>query len=308
MPELPEAETIARGLHPILTGRVIREVEVVHRDLLVQAPTDFALALRDRVIAGVGRRGKNVLLHLADGPTSPRSGARPRPSTHGSGSPHRPGPAGTVVVNLGMTGRLEPDPEGTPSYLGVRFHLDRGSLVYRDVRRFGELVHRPPPDFRRWSARLGPEPLSRSFTARRLGEAITRSRSPVRSWLLDQRRVAGVGNIYAVEALHRAGIHPARPGASLSPKSVRRLHRGLRSVLRSAIRNGGTTLRDYRAADGSLGNHGPDLRVYGRAGLPCTTCGTPVQRIVFGNRSAFLCPTCQPAPAEGSPATPRAAS
>ena len=289
MPELPEAETIARGLRPLLEGRTFEGVEVIHPDLLRQSPEAFAAALVGRRIHAVGRRGKNVVLHLVQWHERV-TGSEPSPPAAGEESTT----AGALVVHLGMTGRLDPDPGPSPGHLGVRFLLDGAILAYRDVRRFGELIHREPAEYLRWSSELGPEPLAPRFTARWLEAALTRSRSPVRSWLLDQRRIAGIGNIYALEALHRARIHPARPGRSLAPKEVRRLHRGLRAVLREAIHGGGTTIRDYRAADGSTGGHARALRVYGREGLPCPRCRMAVERAVFGNRSAFFCPRCQP--------------
>ena len=202
-----------------------------------------------------------------------------------------------VLINLGMTGRLmlssptEPSPGTHPA---VRFFLKGGgSLVFDDVRRFG-VVERLTED--EWEARsnsLGPEPLSRSFTAQALGQGVSASRSPIRSWLLDQRRVAGVGNIYANEALYRAGIDPRRPARSLITEEVTALHRELRWVLRSAIRARGTTLRDYRDSSGEEGGFGPDLEVYGRDGELCSRCNGPIRRTVFGNRSAFICSICQ---------------
>ncbi len=236
-------------------------------------------------MAGVGRRGKNVVLELSGG--------------------------AALVVNLGMTGRLLFAPageRGTATHPGVTFRLVGGDrLVYDDVRRFGELRWLTSEEWARWSDRLGPEPLGSAFTRARLGRDLAASRSPVRSWLLDQRRVAGVGNIYANEALHLAGIHPATPARDVSPDGVGALHRALRRVLRSAIRARGTTLRDYRDALGGEGSFGPRLVVYGRDGQPCTRCGAGVERMVISNRSAFYCPSCQPPPETG-PTTVRTGS
>ncbi|RMH18948.1 MAG: hypothetical protein D6701_05565, partial [Gemmatimonadetes bacterium] len=176
----------------------------------------------------------------------------------------------------------------------VWFPLDPpGVLVFDDVRRFGtvELL-----DGSAWAARtgaLGPEPLEPRFRGDDLARALARSRAPVRSWLLDQRRIAGVGNIYANEALFRARVDPRRPAASLTRAEALALHRALRRVLREAIERRGTTLRDYRDASGEPGGNAPRLRVYGRDGRPCTRCKTPVERVVFSGRSAFLCPACQ---------------
>lgn len=270
MPELPEAETIAAGLREAVVGATVEDIEVLHADVLREPADAFRERVAGRRIAGVGRRGKNVVLELVGG--------------------------GVVLVNLGMTGRLLPDGGGA-THPALRFALDDGrTLTYDDVRRFGCVEALDPAAWRERSAALGPEPLAPRFTAARLAEGLARSRSPVRSWLLDQRRIAGVGNIYANEALHRARVHPARPADSLDADEAAALHRGLRRVLREAIRARGTTLRDYRTAEGGRGGYAVRLRVYGRDGEPCPRCKTPVERLVFGNRSAFLCPRCQPAP------------
>ena len=175
------------------------------------------------------------------------------------------------------------------------FHFESGgSLVYDDVRRFGRLRALDSSGWRRWSRTLGPEPLAPSFTAERLAAAL-QSDAPIRTRLLDQKRVAGVGNIYAVEALWGARVHPARRSRTLTEVEVAALHRWLRRVLRQAIRARGTTLRDYRTAEGGTGGYGPTLKAYGREGDPCSRCRTPIERLVFGGRSAFLCPRCQPA-------------
>jgi formamidopyrimidine-DNA glycosylase len=224
------------------------------------------------LLESVDRRGKNLVFLLSD---------RAR-----------------LVVNLGMTGRLligGGDGGPAPSHPGVRLDLAGPlTLWYDDSRRFGRLEAMDSRAFAGWTRRLGPEPLSRAFTARALHAGLARSRSPLRSWLLDQRRVAGVGNIYALEALFLAGLHPRSPANTVDPRGAARLHRGLRKVLRQAIRHRGTTLRDYRDALGSSGDHAPLLAVYGKEGEPCPRCGAAVERIVFSNRSAFLCPSCQP--------------
>ena len=276
MPELPEAETIARGLAGVLSGRTIRAVTVLREDVVDGSPARFRQVLADRRVSGVGRRGKNVVLTLDD--------------------------ASRVVVNLGMTGRLVPGPGSGPApgstHPAVLFHLEGGgSLAYDDVRRFGRLRHLSAAEWTRWSRGLGPEPLSRSFTGRRLAGILSRSRSPVRSLLLDQRRIAGVGNIYAVEALWFARIHPRTPAAAVGAGGATRLHRSLRRVLRAAVEAGGTTLRNYRAPDGNEGLFRRRLAAYGRAGHPCLRCRAAIERIVFGGRSAFCCPRCQPVPA-----------
>lgn len=272
MPELPEAETIVRGLRPRIVGRTIARVRVVHADVLRAPATELLPCVEGREVMAVERRGKNVVLVL--------SGNR------------------RLVVNLGMTGRLSTEEGGAEvGHPAVVFDFaDGGGLVFDDTRRFGTVECMDPAEWNVFDARLGIEPLSRRFTARKLHELLSGSRSPLRSWLLDQGRVAGVGNIYAVESLWRARLHPRRPARSLDLSEARRLHRALRRVLRSAVEAGGTTIRDYRDAGGGRGAFGGRLAAYGREGEPCLRCSTSVERLVFGNRSAFLCPRCQPAP------------
>lgn len=270
MPELPEAETIVRGLRPNLEGAVIESARVLRPDILRTSPTRFRKQVTGRSVRAVGRRGKNIVIELA--------------------------PPAVLVVNLGMTGRLVMLPSASPStHPAIRFKLDRGRvMVYDDVRRFGAVELLSPAEWQDRSASLGPEPLDSAFTGQDMSQRLKASRSPVRSWLLDQRRVAGVGNIYANEALWRARIHPARPANSLTLEEGSALHRAVRKVLRSAIENGGTTLRNYRDASGEPGKNAPRLIVYGRVGEPCVRCRGLIEKIVFGNRSAFLCPECQP--------------
>jgi formamidopyrimidine-DNA glycosylase len=274
MPELPEAETIVRGLRPVLIGRTISEAGVLHADVLREPPDRFADKVKGRAIVDVGRRGKNVVFRLADDRV--------------------------LAVNLGMTGRLLPTAVLDPAVAGyrhpaVRFALDDGeSLIFDDTRRFGTVECLASEEWRARSERMGPEPLEPGYQGAELWRALRASRAPVRSWLLDQRNIAGVGNIYANEALFLAGIHPRRPARSVVREEAEALHRGIRQVLQRAIDAGGTTLRDYRTAYGEEGGFAPRLLVYGRDGEPCTRCRTEVRRIVFGGRSAFYCSECQP--------------
>jgi formamidopyrimidine-DNA glycosylase len=260
------------GTNTVLPHRTIESIEVLRDDLLRERAADFAEALQGSRIRGVRRRGKNVVVSMSQGQV--------------------------LVVNLGMTGRLlfAPNEEGAtvPYHLGVRFHLGpSGVLYYADVRRFGRLLRYSASEWARESARLGPEPLDGTLAAPCLHQALARSRSPIRSWLLDQTRIAGIGNIYACEALFRASLHPQRAAETITAEEARRLMAGIRSVLLEAIEARGTTLRDYRTANGDQGGFGPALEIYGRENLPCFRCNTPVRRIVFGNRSAFFCPKCQ---------------
>ncbi|MFW5904682.1 MAG: bifunctional DNA-formamidopyrimidine glycosylase/DNA-(apurinic or apyrimidinic site) lyase [bacterium] len=310
MPELPEAETIARGLRPSLAGRTLRALEVVHEDVLPQGTETVRAAIRGRRIDEVGRRGKNLVLLLADA-----AGAE------GSVSNDT-----VLLINLGMTGRLvvlparpesgapssasdsppaappsgEEEPPDRPTHPALRFLLDDGAtLVYDDIRRFGRVEALDGDEWRERSRALGPEPLDPALEPGDLADRLGSSRSPIRNVLLDQSRIAGVGNIYANEALHRATIHPRRPADSLEKEDFGRLLAALRDLLAAAIGAGGTTIRDYRDASGRPGRYSRQLQVYDREGHACGRCGESIERIIFGNRSAFLCPRCQPAGPEG---------
>lgn len=274
MPELPEAETIVRGLRATVVGETIARTEVLKPDILRESKRTFSTKVRGRSIEAVDRRAKNVLIRLS----SDR----------------------VIAVNLGMTGRLLPFPRPPrgrtrPTHPAVRFRLASGGvLVFDDVRRFGTVECLTDAEWSERSTRIGPEPLDQAFTPARLLEGLSASRSPIRSWLLDQRRIAGVGNIYAAEALFLAGVHPRRPANSVSFEEAERLHDAIAGVLRKAIDAGGTTIRDYRTATGEEGGFAPSLYVYGRDGQPCRGCGDEIERVVFGNRSAFFCASCQP--------------
>jgi formamidopyrimidine-DNA glycosylase len=273
MPELPEVETIRRRLAPVLEGATIERAEIA--DPRLTRPVDPALvadALRGERIEALDRRGKYLLWRLSSGRT--------------------------LVVHLRMTGSLRHASDGElpeDAYRRATLALDTGAAVgYRDVRRFGtwELLDeghlRPYLD-----ARLGPEPLAGSFTASRLAALAARRTTPVKAFLLDQRRIAGVGNIYADEALWRAQIHPLRPAGELSGDELGRLHRALRAVLRKGIERQGSTLRDYVTPDGDGGAMQHEFHVYGRFGEPCDRCGRPIERIVVGGRGTWFCPHCQ---------------
>jgi formamidopyrimidine-DNA glycosylase len=273
MPELPEVETIRRRLAPVLEGATIERAEIV--DPRLTRPIDpgvVAGALVGERIVALDRRGKYLLWRLSSGRT--------------------------LVVHLRMTGSLRHAADGElPEDVHRRatLALDTGAAVgYRDVRRFGtwELLEedhlRPYLD-----ARLGPEPLAGSFTASRLATLAAGRTTPVKAFLLDQRRIAGVGNIYADEALWRAQIHPLRPAGELAAVEVARLHRALRGVLRKGIERQGSTLRDYVTPDGDGGAMQHEFHVYGRLGEPCDRCGRPIERIVVGGRGTWFCPHCQ---------------
>ena len=275
MPELPEAETIARGLNDAIAGLVVERVRI-HRDEVVQPMTapGFRRALRGRRIESVGRRAKWLTADLDNG--------------------HR------WVTQLRMTGRFTWSP---PSALRPEPHLslsidlagseEGGVLRFYDTRRFGRTWVLDPGAWTEIDARLGIEPLSRRFTPDRLATVLARSRAPIRNLLLDQHRIAGIGNIYASEACYVSGIDPRRPAASLNTSEIERLHSGIRSVLRGAIARRGTTFSDYRDVLGSRGSFQNRLDVYGRNGEPCRRCGSEIERVVLAGRSAFFCPGCQ---------------
>lgn len=257
-------------------------MRVLREDVVLGPPTKFSATLANSVVESVGRRGKNIVFVL--------------------------GPSLRLVVNLGMTGRLiysertsqEPD----IAHPGVVFGLtDGATVIYDDIRRFGLLRCLTTVEYAEWSATIGPEPLARSFSTRKMAELLGKTASPVRSALLDQRRIAGVGNIYALEALWSAGVHPTQPANTIEPPAIGRLHRALRRILRQAIKARGTTFRDYRGADGEPGGFAPTLKVYGRKGENCARCNEKIARSLFGGRSAFFCPHCQPEADSTRPST-----
>ena len=274
MPELPEVEIIRRHLDAELRERTIRKARIRRRDLVLNLPTARALAskLEGRRICRVDRRGKNLLFRL-DGEA-------------------------VLQTQLRMTGRFalghrRPDSSRYRHIVAV-FELDDGrNLYYDDVRRLGGFRWLGPREWAALDRSLGPEPLAPSFTARRLEAVLEGTRAPIKNALLDQKRIAGIGNIYASEALFRAHIHPERAGGSLETREIAALHRSIRSVLRDALQAAGTTLRDFRAVNGSSGSYQHKLSVYGREGEPCRSCRRPVERSVQAGRSTFLCASCQ---------------
>jgi formamidopyrimidine-DNA glycosylase len=270
MPELPEVETIVRDLARLLPGAKIKRVEVARPDLIDDdTPDGFAAAVTGKTIRSVERRAKNIVMDLGDG---------------------------RLLVNLGMTGRLlvarAEDEE--PTHLGVRLHLDRGrELRYHDVRRFGRLWTMTEAEWRAWDGELGVEPLSDGFSTEWLVEKARRSKVAIKVWLMDQARVVGVGNIYASEALFRAGVDPRRPANTLDAGELGRVREGVRQVLQEAIDHRGTTFLDYRDARGEEGAFASRLKVYDREGQPCPGCKGHIERIVQAGRSTFFCPSCQ---------------
>jgi formamidopyrimidine-DNA glycosylase len=268
MPELPEVETVRRQLAPWLQGRIIRSAR------RVDAPEGPKYRGLERAggqrIESVDRLGKFIVLPLSDG--------------------------SELVIHLGMTGVLTP--ERPVDHIRVEVRLEGrlpDTLFFRDPRRFGRFVLLAPGERHHLPtlSRIGPEPLSEDFTLPAFADALADRRAGIKTVLLSQRVVAGVGNIYADEALWRARIHPESPCSGLSRARTTALHRAIREVLASAVADGGTTLRDYRQVDGTTGSHQNALAAYGREGLPCPACGTLMERLVVGQRGTTFCPRCQ---------------
>lgn len=291
MPELPEVETVRRGLLPVLEGRAIAHAIQRRPDLRWPLPDRLAERLAGRRVARLGRRSKYLLAELD-------------PET---------GPPETWIVHLGMSGRLfvanpgeapRPladfhfDAVGAGPHDHVEIMTDRGTrIVYNDARRFGAMDLWPTADLgrHRLLEGLGPEPLSNAFSGPFLAARLKPKRTSLKAALLDQRVVAGLGNIYVSEALHRAGIHPGRMAATVSEARLEALAPAIRETLEDAIAAGGSSLRDYRKADGELGYFQHAFRVYAREGAPCPRegCRGTVRRIVQNARSSFYCPRCQ---------------
>ena len=278
MPELPEVESVRRQLVPLVTGRTIVGTE---RDPYPARRIGEVGRAVGGTIREVRRRGKFLLLPLA--------GARP---AHPS----------ELVIHLGMSGILRvlsaDDAEGLvapPTHVRVRLLLDDGrALVLRDARRFGRVTVVDPGDHASAApalATLGPEPLSDDFTVDGLAQGLATSRASVKSRLLDQRLVAGVGNIYADESLWRSGIHP--DARRVGRVRAQRLHTAVRDVLAAAVEREGTSFRDYQLVNGQSGRYLTELDVYGRAGLPCRRCGTTLRGTVVAQRGTTFCPRCQ---------------
>ncbi len=269
MPELPETETIARDLDGALRGAVVRSVELLRTDVLrPRAALARFRALQEARIARVWRRAKSIVIDCGDR---------------------------ALVVTPRFTGALLLD--GTPddTYTCLRFTLRDGRLLrYHDVRRLGSVALLDAPALAAWDAGLGPEPLDPALTTERFSGIIRASRRAVKTILMDQRRLAGVGNIYANEALWRAGIRPTARGASITRARLAALLEALRAVLTESIALRGTTFRDFRDAYGGRGGFAAHLQVYGRAGEPCTRCGAPLRAThALEGRQTVWCAGCQ---------------
>lgn len=284
MPELPETETIARDLDAALRDSIIRTINVVRRDV-VRGPSlahPDSPRIAGRPITRVYRRAKAIVLEF-EGENRIVVVPRFTGALLLSREPH--------AELLGAT-RTMPTPS---TYCCVQFLLRDGrSLEYSDVRRLGTLSLMTADAYAAWDAALGPEPLDRAFTAEVLSGILRGSRRAVKTTLMDQKRIAGVGNIYANESLWRAGIRPTRRANAITRAEAARLHSALRNVLTESIAKRGTTFRDFQDAYGNRGGFAAELKVYGRAGLPCTSCGTLLKEShALEGRSTVWCPSCQ---------------
>lgn len=282
MPELPEVETVRRGLLPVMEGAVFSDVDVRRPDLRWPFPERMAERIKGARVTALRRRSKYLLVELSQGET--------------------------LLIHLGMSGRIliSGDPLGqfhrdhpaTEKHDHVVFDMDNGGRVtFNDPRRFGamDLLETATMEDHWLLKDIGPEPLGNTFDAAYLADRFEGKRTPVKSALLDQRIVAGLGNIYVCEALHRSGISPTRHAGRISRQRLDRLVPVIRDVLSEAIEAGGSSLRDYRQADGELGYFQHTFRVYDREGAPCqtTSCSGVIDRIVQSGRSTFYCKQCQ---------------
>jgi formamidopyrimidine-DNA glycosylase len=267
MPELPEVQTVVNSLRPTLLGRGIVAVGLGRQDIVEPAGIELQAMLTGRSVRDIHRRGKRIVFTLDDA--------------------HR------FYIHLGMSGRITVGPETEPiaphTHLQIRF--DDGSVLrFSDARRFGGVwwLGTAPDD----DNTMGPEPLE--LRPGQLAERLKRTRRVIKSALLDQSLIAGLGNIYVDESLFSAGIHPLMPADRLTRQQSARLTRAIKATLRRALNHRGSTLRDYRDANGEAGNFQKLHRVYAREAEPCWKCKTPIQRIVIGGRSTHFCPSCQP--------------
>lgn len=278
MPELPEVETVRRGLIPVMEGQVIAEAQVNRPDLRFPLPDRMAERLTGQRVLALRRRSKYILADLSSGET--------------------------LLIHLGMSGRMLI----SGAVVGEFHHAvplkhdhvvlvmaNGARITFNDARRFGAMDLMPTAHWQdhKLLKDIGPEPLGNNFNEAWLARRLENRQTPIKAALLDQTVVAGLGNIYVCEVLHRARIAPTRLARDVTPAEVARLVPLIREVLAEAIEAGGSSLRDYRQADGELGYFQHTFRVYDREGQPCTTCGTPIARLVQSGRSSFHCPNCQ---------------
>ena len=269
MPELPEVETVVRGLAPVLLGKRLVRVTTRRPDLRWPLPPDLSQRLSGATVTALHRRAKYGLLETDRGDT--------------------------LIFHLGMSGKFHPLAGEPGRHDHVLLETEALTLAYNDHRRFGSMHLAPTAQaaLHPLLAKLGPEPLSPAFSGAGLAARAAGRETPIKALLLDQQVVAGIGNIYASEALFAAGISPTRAAGHIATARLHRLADALKAVLTEAIAAGGSTLRDHAQVSGDLGYFQHRFRVYGRAGQPCVTCGRPIRRIVQAGRSTFYCATCQ---------------
>ena len=287
MPELPEVETVRRGLAPAMEGAVIKKVEVRHRGLRWPIAKDFEKRIEGKTVEGLGRRAKYLTADLSSGDV--------------------------LLMHLGMSGSFRVGKDAKPgvyyhekskstAHDHVVFHMSNGATVtFNDPRRFGsmKIVPRAKLEHEPLLRNLGPEPLGNEFDAAMLAKACAGKKTSLKAALSDQRVVAGLGNIYVCEALFRARLSPKRAASTIADRNgkpnarAEALVGAIKAVLQDAIKAGGSSLRDHRRADGSLGDFQHNFQVYDREGEPCPNCKGKIKRIVQGGRSTFYCPSCQ---------------
>ena len=270
MPELPEVETTVRGLSRVLKGRQIRRVEARRADLRRAFPPDLGQRLTGATVTELGRRAKYGLVHTNRGDT--------------------------MIFHLGMSGAWRVDPADIGKHDHLLLETDEGRKLHlRDPRRFGSVDLVPTNELEEWSAfkALGPEPLGGAIDGKWLKRKFEGRTAAVKLLLLDQRVVAGLGNIYACEALYRAKIDPRKPAGKVSRAKLDALAEAIPDVLEEAIEAGGSSLKDFAAPDGELGYFSKRFDVYDREGEPCRSCKGKVRRIIQGGRSTFFCGACQ---------------
>ena len=270
MPELPEVETIKNELLPHIAGRCVEEITLLW-DGIVKQPSaeEFCSRLTGQRLTGVARRGKYLIFTLSGGEA--------------------------FIIHLRMTGALllKPASAGPGKYTRAILHLDEGvQLHFNDMRKLGMM--RLTKDINSVVGKLGPEPLEDSFAPHTLLQRLNRRKAPIKALLLDQTLIAGIGNMYADEALFAAGIHPLRPGCSLTRNEAERLRQAIQNVLRAAIGNKGASVNTYLRPDGTTGTAHFQFQVAHRGGQSCPICGTPIERIAVRNRGTYFCPQCQP--------------
>ncbi len=265
MPELPEVETIKNELLPYIIGRCVTGVTLCWEGIVRQpSPEEFRSRIKGQTITGIERRGKYLIVKLSGGDL--------------------------LIIHLKMTGSLLVKPP--KEYTRAIIHLDKDTdIFFRDPRKFG--LMRLVKDENSVVGKLGPEPLEAEFTPQLLAQLLAKRTAPIKALLCDQEFIAGIGNMYADEALFAARVHPLRAGGSLSQEEIERLHRAIRQVLSSGINSKGASVDTYIRPDGTLGRAHLEFKVAHGSGKTCPNCGTPIERIVVRNRGTYFCPGCQ---------------